>query len=109
MERGSRISVPVIPYTFQVETELITKPNDDFIIILSERGQDDIITDKINLQIDVIGNKFIPITVSASFPETERNDWVIANSGTGIWTIKVSNAHIEFLLDGELVTSCDDA
>ncbi|XP_063686024.1 uncharacterized protein LOC134819805 [Bolinopsis microptera] len=45
----------------------------------------------------------------ASCPDTEKNDLEIENSDTGIWTIKVTNAHIEFLLDGELVTSCEDA
>ena len=103
---GSSISVPAIPYSFQVETELTTEANDDFNIKLGnmEGGS---ATHKIDLHIDVIGNKFTPITMSASTPcdDTEQNNLVIANRGTDTWTFKVKNTYIEFFLNGVSVIS----
>ena len=113
MESDSRISVPVIPYSFQVETEsIITQPDDDFTIRLGEMVEGGSTTDKIDLHIDVIGNKFTPTPMLITCPDalSEMNTLVIATSGTdnGIWTFKVWNTYIEFFLNGELVISYDD-
>ena len=107
MEGGSRISVPAIPYSFQVEveTELITETNDDFNIMLGDMPEGGSFTNKINLHIDVIGNKFTPSTMSASCDDTEMNNLVIANRGTDTWTFKVKNTYIEFFLNGVSVIS----